>query len=199
MTKGRVPPTSITQLLEAVREGAHGADEALIDAVYEEFRKIARSVLGRAGRDATLQPTALVHEAYLHLRRDEQHDWKNRRYFFAAAARAMRHIVVDEARRKQSRKRGGGWTRVDFSVAEREAEGATVDIIALERALHQLEASDARAAKVVELRYFVGLSGREIGHVMSLSERTIERSWAYARAFLYRALHGQPEVGAGGA
>jgi len=177
----------VTRLLDGVRDGADGGEEALLRAVYCELRVLAigRMRLERPGH--TLQATALVHEAWLRLRIDDA-TWRDRRHFFAAAARAMRQILVERHRRVHQLKRGGDRQRVDEvdAVDIAVTEGATpVDLLALDEALNELEAQDPQMAQIVQLRFFAGLSVDETAAALEISPRTVKRDWSVARAWLY--------------
>jgi RNA polymerase sigma factor (TIGR02999 family) len=182
----------VTRILSAIDGGDPRAAEQLLPLVYEELRKLAAAKLAQEKPGQTLEATALVHEAYLRLvGADQARRWKDRRHFFAAAAEAMRHILVDRARRKRSRKRGGGRTRVAFTEAKvATAEGAE-EVLAVDEALAGLVAADAQAAELVKLRYFAGLSLPEAAEALNLSPRSADRLWAYARAWLRRAIAGR--------
>jgi RNA polymerase sigma factor (TIGR02999 family) len=174
----------ITQLLESVRQGDGAAADELLPIVYEELRRIAAGYLRRERREHTLQPTALVHEAYLRLVDQRGQHWQNRAHFVGIAARMMRRILVDYARRRLAGKRAGEAVRVTLdesldAPAERDA-----DLVALDDALRELEAVDPQLSRVVELRYFGGLTTREAAEALGISTRTLEREWATARAWL---------------
>jgi RNA polymerase sigma factor (TIGR02999 family) len=179
----------VTALLAAVRAGDAAAGERLFAAVYDDLKRLAGRQLAGRSADATLSPTALVHEAYLRLARPGALDQRDRTHFFAVAARAMRQIVIDGARRRLAEKRGGGALAVELDegrIAGRFA--APEELLALDAALGRLERLDERLARVVELRFFGGLTLDEIGATFDLGERTIKRDWRKARAFLYREL-----------
>ncbi len=157
----------------------------LISVVYNELRRLAAHYMKAERPDHTLQPTALVHEAYLRLVGRGQRDWKDRAHFFAVAADTMRTLLVDHARARLAAKRGGGRTRTELGdTAETNClEGE--DLIALDEALSRLAVQDARQARIVELRYFGGLDIREVAAVLGISERTVKREWSMAKAWLY--------------
>ena len=186
---GRDP--QITELLRDWRSGSEQALDRLMPIVYDALRAIASRHLARERRDGTLATTALVHEAYVRLVDQREVDWQNRAHFFAIAARVMRRIVVDEARRRKRAKRGSGVTPVQIESAE-DLGGSggleIVDVLALDRALTDLEAMDPQQGRVVELKFFGGLTAEEIAAVMNTSTRTVKREWSVARAWLYRAL-----------
>jgi RNA polymerase sigma factor (TIGR02999 family) len=178
----------VTQLLEAASRGEAKAAAELLPLVYSELRNLARILMAKVPPGNTLQPTALVHEAYLRLVGEEDPGWKGRGHFFGAAAQAMRQILVEQARRKARRKHGGGQQRVDLDDVHLSVEPTCPDILALDEALSGLEADDPRAAQVVMLRFFAGLTIEEIAAVTELSVSTIEREWRFARAFLHSQL-----------
>lgn len=157
--------------------------------VYDELRALARSFFGRQRSDHTLEPTALVHDAYVRLVHQDKVDWNGRAHFFATAARAMRQILVNHAEAKGAQKRGGGWNRVTLAVADTDTE-RVVDILALEEALTRLEALDSRQARVVELRYFARMTIEETASVVGVSPRTVELDWRMAKAWLAKELDG---------
>lgn len=165
----------------------------LVPAVYAELRKIAAAQMARLRPGETLQPTALVHEAYLKLVRDADPGWNGRGHFFGAAAQAMREIIVDHVRRKSAAKRGGGRPDEDLEAAFAvNASGLPADdVLAINAALTRLEAEHPRRAKVVVMRYFGGLSENEIAEALEVTTRTVEREWRFARAYLHEALSGR--------
>jgi len=166
------------------------ADE-LLPLVYDQLRRLARRLLSRERPGHTLQPTALVHEAYLKLVDQTRVDWKGRTHFFAAGAQAMRHILVDHARGRGRAKRGGGWNRVTLGEdAAPFADGGldADELLALDEAMQRLAKLDERSARVVELRFFGGLTVPEVAHVLAVSTRTVEGDWTHARAWLNREL-----------
>jgi RNA polymerase sigma factor (TIGR02999 family) len=174
----------LTRVLCSLEEGDPLESERLLPLVYDELRKLAAARLKQEKPGQTLQATALVHEAYLRLvGPEEARRWANRAHFFAAAAEAMRRILVEEARRKQSLKRGGALDRHDVDGAELAAPSG-VDVLELDEALDRLAARDSEAARLVKLRFFAGMSMQEAAKALDLSERTAERTWAYARSFL---------------
>lgn len=179
--------TDVTQLLQRVNNGEQRAYGELIQAVYEELRRMARNHMRREVAGHTLQATALVNEACLRLM-DGGTDWQNRRHFFGAAAEAMRRVLVDHARRRNAEKRGGGLQRVTFTNLDLGIPGADVDILALEDALEKLATESPRLVRLVELRFFAGLSIEEAAAAMDLSPATIKRDWSFARAWLLERL-----------
>ena len=186
------PPThAVTRLLLAWSGGDGAASGQLMELVYNELRQLARGYLRRERDGHTLQPTALVHEAYLRLVDDSQIRWQSRAHFYGVAARVMRRILVDHARRQAAAKRGGLARDVPLGDVETIAapdHGHPVDLVALDDALLSLGRAYPRQSEIVELRYFGGLSTREIGEVMQVTERTVQRDWDFARAWLRRAL-----------
>jgi RNA polymerase sigma factor (TIGR02999 family) len=182
----------VTHILAAIAQGDPNAASQLLPLVYDELRKLAAHRLAQQTPGQTLQPTALVHEAYLRLVGDpEGHDWENRGHFFAAAAEAMRRILVENARRKGRSKHGGGLIRHDLDDAEQIAEPEIhEDLLALDEALTQFASVDAQAAQLVQLRYFAGLSIPEAAKVLGVSPRTADRLWAFARVWLLREVGG---------
>jgi len=180
----------VTQILKAIDCGEAKAAGELLPLVYDELRKLARHRMSGEAADHTLQPTALVHEAYLRLVGKDNPGWQNRAHFFAAAAEAMRRILVDHARRKQADKRGGDLERQPLDSAQLVAPSPGNDIVALDEALGRLKRIEPQAAQVVELKYFAGLSLQEIAQMLGISPRTADRQWAYARAWLHQELRG---------
>ena len=182
-------PHAVTELLRAWGAGDAAASEALVPLVYAELRRQARRALRREGEGHTLQATALVHEAWLRL--DGQHDaqWESRTQFLAVAAQMMRRVLVDHARTRRARKRGGGETHVTLGNAESAAAVSdNVDVIALDDALARLAILDPRKARLVELRYFAGMSIPEAAAALGISTATVGREWAVARMWLRREL-----------
>jgi RNA polymerase sigma factor (TIGR02999 family) len=183
-------PTAVTDwLLELGRGDKPGLDR-MLPVLYDELHRLAALYLSREGTGHTLQPTALVHEAYLRLIDQRRVDWRNRAQFLGVAAGIMRRILVDHARGRAAQKRGGGAEAVSLSLVEAPSGRSEVELIALEQALERLTALDPRKAQVVELKFYGGLSGREIAEVMGISDATVEREWAFARAWLYTAIDG---------
>jgi RNA polymerase sigma factor (TIGR02999 family) len=179
----------ITQLLVAIRRGdAHAMDD-LWPMVYDELRAIAHRRLRGQPADRTLNTTALVHEAYLKLIDQTQVQWQDRTHFLSVAAVAMRHILVDGARRRAAKKRGGEDQRVAFDEDQLRVETRATEILAIDQALRALEELDERLCRLVELRFFVGLTVEEVAEAMDVSQRTVKRDWRKARAFLYSTLY----------
>jgi RNA polymerase sigma factor (TIGR02999 family) len=182
----------VTALLRAWSQGDAEAGERLVPLVYDELRRQAAIHLRRERRDHTLRPTGLVHEVYLRLV-DQREAWQNRTQFFALAARVMRRILVDHARRHLARKRGGSRCRVSLDEADGAvAAGPDLELMALEQALTELATLDEAKARVVELRFFGGLSLPETAAVLEVSESTVSREWRMARAWLYRRITREP-------
>ena len=182
------PPGDVTRLLAAWSEGDAKALEELIPLVYDELHRLAQMHLARERAGHTLQPTAVVHEAYLKLVDQKRVSWKNRGHFFAVAAQAMRRLLVDHARRRDAEKRGGAVTLIPLEVADPAVAPRETDVLALDRALEKLAALDARQAKVVELRYFGGLTLDETADVLGSSASTVGRAFRLAKAWLHREL-----------
>jgi RNA polymerase sigma factor (TIGR02999 family) len=181
--------SEVTQVLHAIAEGDPDAASQLLPLVYDELRKLAAQKLARETPGQTLQPTALVHEAYLRLvGEDEEQHWDSRGHFFAAAAEAMRRILVEIARQKASLKRGGDRDRVDVVDSLLADPEPREDLVALDAALTRLAETDKQAAELVQLRYFAGLPIREIAEILGVSPRTADRLWAYAKAWLHQEI-----------
>jgi RNA polymerase sigma factor (TIGR02999 family) len=176
----------ITQLLRAMEQGEERAADRLLAVVYDELRQLAAAKMAHESPGQTLQPTALVHEAWLRLGGDGQPGWQNRRHFFGAAAEAMRRVLIDNARRKHAIRHGGDLERedVDDLVLEIVAPAPPDELLQVHEALERFAVEDARKAELVKLRYFVGMSLEEAAEVLGVSERTAKRDWAYARAWL---------------
>ena len=181
------PAGTVSQLLRAWGRGDLQAREDLVPLVYQELRRRASAYLRRERPEHTLQPTALVHEAYLRLMAQRRVGWLNRAQFFALAAQLMRRILVDHARERQAAKRPGG-VRVTFDEELRAVTPPDCELLMLDDALHDLARLDARQAEIVELKYFAGLSEAEVAAVLSLSRATVTREWQSARAWLYRRI-----------
>jgi RNA polymerase sigma factor (TIGR02999 family) len=179
----------LTGILSAIEAGDPHAAAQLLPLVYDELRKLAARKLAREKPGQTLQPTALVHEAYLRLvGPGPGGHWRGRTHFFRAAAEAMRHILVDQARRKHSHKRGGARTRVDLEQVAAAPSGRPEDVLALHETLERLAEHDPVKAELVQLRYFAGLSLQEAADLLGISRATADRSWRYARTWLYCVL-----------
>ncbi|MGD8451970.1 MAG: sigma-70 family RNA polymerase sigma factor [Phycisphaerae bacterium] len=180
--------TDITQILRRASEGHESAVQRLLPLVYEELRALAQSYLSQERPDHTLQATALVHEAYVRLIRQEDVEWRDRAHFFAVAAQAIRRILVDHARARQRVKRGGGRERVQLETDIVQVPQARVDVLAVDEALEKLAAIHERQARIVELRFFGGLNLKEVAEYLGVSPRTVDGDWSMARAWLRREL-----------
>jgi RNA polymerase sigma factor (TIGR02999 family) len=182
---------NVTQILCAIEQGVAGSSEQLLPLVYDELRKLAAQKLAQEKPGQTLQPTALVHEAYLRLvDADKVQRWESRGHFFAAAAEAMRRILVENARRKSSAKAGGGRNRVDLAEVEPAIEGLQDDLLELDEALEKLAAKDQRKASLVKLRFFAGLTNEQAAQALGISTSTADNDWAYAKSWLRLAMRG---------
>jgi RNA polymerase sigma factor (TIGR02999 family) len=185
-----VPPVGVTKLLIQAEQGDHAALDEILPLVYGELRRLANFHLSKERPDHTLQPTALVHEVYLRLV-DQQHvNWKNRAQFFGLAAEMMRRILTNHARDRAAGKRGGKSERVSLSKVPGSTEMKDIELIALDDALKQLSAMDPRKSRIVELKFFSGLTTEEIAEILQISIATVRREWAIARAWLYRWVKG---------
>jgi RNA polymerase sigma factor (TIGR02999 family) len=183
--------SDVTRLLDAAAAGDHRAAADLLPLVYDELRKLAASRMAAESPGHTLQPTALVHEAYLRLVGPEAEGrWDHRGHFFASAAEAMRRILVEAARRKGTLKRGGGRGRADRDAADLADPERSDELLAVDEALAGLAAIDPQAAELVKLRYFVGLTVVDAAAALNISSRSAERLWAFARAWLRRSIEG---------
>jgi RNA polymerase sigma-70 factor (ECF subfamily) len=180
-----------TQLLVELGNGDEGAREALLPLIYDELRRLAGAYMRRERPDHTLQPTALVHEAYLRLVDQRRVNWTNRAQFVGMAAVMMRRILVNHARDRAAAKRGANAAVISLADAEAPAAVPDLDVVALHDALDRLAAIDARKSRIVELKFFGGLTTAEIGEVLNLSHATVEREWSFARAWLYEAVAGR--------
>ena len=184
------PQQSATQLLIRGSQGDEAALNQLFPLVYEELRRLARSCLGRERPDHTLQPTALVHEAYLRLIDQRNVDWRNQAQFFGVAAQMMRRILVNHAHSRHAAKRGGRAPRISLDEAVGFFEERDLNMVALDEALTDLAAIDPRQSRIVELRFFGGLSIEETAEVLEISPATVKREWSTAKAWLYREIGG---------
>jgi RNA polymerase sigma factor (TIGR02999 family) len=186
----------VTRILIAIEQGDPHAIEQLLPLVYDELRQLAAEKMARESPGHTLQPTALVHEAFLKLVGPAPSAaWNGRTHFYAAAAEAMRRILIDHARRKQRARHGGGRKRLDFPEAELVAEAPSHDLLALDEALTRFAAADPQKAELVRLRYFAGLTLEGAADLLGISRATAARHWAYARAWLFDAIAGSDEPG----
>lgn len=179
----------ITELLQRLRDGGSSTLDELLPVVYDELRSLARSYLSRERSDHTLQPTALVHEVYMRLAGQKAVDWKDRAHFFGFSARLMRQILIEHARGKNRLKRGGEMkTRIVVDDNFGSLDASALDVVAVDEALSQLEKLDPRQARIVELKFFGGLTVEEVSEVAAISTATVKREWATAKLFLYKAL-----------
>lgn len=185
---GALDQTSFTRLLAKVSSGDRADLDRLLEVVYDELRRLAQAHLRQERADHTLAATALVHEAYIRLVDQRQAAWQDRAHFFAAASRMIRRILVDHARARHALKRGGHRARVELASVDQAPGGGDVDILDLEDALRRLAEIDERQARIVELRYFGGLTVEQIAEVMDLGARTVDRDWRCARTWLFTAL-----------
>lgn len=188
---GEVRLADVTQILSAVEEGDARAAEQLLPLVYEELRKLAAAKITQERPGQTLQATALVHEAYLRLvGKDGGGHWDSRGHFFAAAAEAMRRILVEQARRKSGPQAGGGYQRVELSLVSPESPGSQLDMLALSDSIDRLQGEDPRAAELVKLRFFAGLTRQQAADFLGVSVATVDNDWAYAKGWLRVELAG---------
>ena len=190
---GPPPGAQLTRLLQSWRQGDSGAADELVSLVYAELRHMAKAKLRDERPGHTLQATALVHEAWMRLMNQHGVSWQNRAQFFAVAAQAMRRILVDHARRRSAAKRGDGVSPIDVDALAHVLTAPLPDdrLLALDAALEELAALDARQARIVELRFFGGLTVEEAADVLAVSPTTIKREWATARAWLFRAVQAE--------
>jgi RNA polymerase sigma-70 factor (ECF subfamily) len=186
--EGLAEPGAVTVLLARLQAGDRTTLPALIEVVYPDLRKLARAQLRGERLGHLLQPTALVNEAYVRFVAHEHHTWENRFHFFGAIAQLMRRILVDHARASLARKRGGRGDAVKLEASQLVVDQPSIDVLALDRALGELEQASPRQARIVDLRYFGGLSVPETAAVLGMNARTVDRDWAAARAWLRRKL-----------
>ncbi len=175
-------------MLDSIAQGDPKAADELLPLVYEELRRLAAHKIANEAPGQTLQATELVHEVWLRVARDKEQRWENRAHFFAAAAEAMRRILVERARRRQRLRHGGGQEQVELEESAIAAPADDDKILLINEALEALEAEDALQAQVVKLRFFVGLSEREIAEGLGVSEKTVQRYWVHAKAWLYERI-----------
>jgi len=185
-----VSPEAVTQILNDARNGRTGAAEQLFQLVYDELRRLAASHMRSERPGHTLQATALVHEAFMRLIRDDRMDWRNRAHFFGAAAEAMRRILVDHGRARAAIRRGGDRRKVSLEDTPDLSTDRSDEIIAVDAALSRLSNLDPRKGRLVELRFFGGLDIEETAEVLGVSPRTVKRDWTFAKAWLYREIGG---------
>lgn len=189
MDDKNVSPTGVTELLINWNKGDREALDEMLPLVYDELRRIAARCMKREKSEHTLQPTALVHEAYMRLVDQRQVDWKNRAQFFGLAAEMMRRILVNHAVQKQTSKRGGEALRVSLSDANELSTSSDTNLVALDEALTRFSEVDSRKSRIVELKFFGGLTTNEIAEVLQVSVATVEREWSLARAWLFREIN----------
>ena len=185
----------VTRILDAIGQGDAGAAAQLLPLVYDELRRLAARRMAQEKPGQTLQPTALVHEAYLRLvGTGEERHWDNRSHFFVAAAEAMRRILVENARRKRSLKRGGDRQRLDLNLEQPVEVERSAPLLALDEALDRLEARDVDKAQLVKLRYFAGMTIEQAAETLGISVTTANRWWSYARAWLHEEIRRDPDI-----
>ena len=180
--------SEVTRILQAAESGDPKAADELLPLVYEELRKLAAARMANESPNQTLQPTALVHEAWLRLTGNENVKWDGRAHFFGAAAEAMRRILIENARRKHAQRRGGGQPRLDIEEIEIAAPAKDQELLDMDEALEKFAALDKPKAELVKLRYFVGLTLDESAQILGISAPTAKRWWAYARVWLYQQI-----------
>jgi RNA polymerase sigma factor (TIGR02999 family) len=180
--------SEVTRILGRVQHGHSNAAEELLPLVYDELRRLAAHKMANEIPGQTLQPTALVHEAWLRLSQQADARWQNREQFYAMASEVMRRILVDRARRRQARKHGGDLERVELDAVELPGRGDDAVVLQVHEALERLTTEDAEKAEVVKLRFFVGLENAEIAAILRVSEKTVQRHWVFAKAWLYRVM-----------
>ena len=185
------PANQVTVVLHAIQRGDGGASAELLPLVYEELRRLAMGRMAHEAAGHTLQATALVHEAWLRLVGNGERTWQNRAHFFGAAAEAMRRILIENARRKSRIKRGGNFVRVDLADVELADTTPDDKMLLINDALEQMETNDPEKARVVVLKFFGGLTNQEVAENMGVTERTVERHWAFAKAWLYQEVRRQ--------
>jgi len=180
--------SEVTRILETFERGDPKGAAELLPLVYDELRRLAAAKMANEAPGHTLQPTALVHEAWLRLSQESRATWRNREQFYAMAAEVMRRILVDRARRRRSRKHGGDLERVDLDAVELPVPADDALVLDVHEALERLAAEDPEKAAVVKLRFFVGLENSEVAALLGVSEKTVQRHWAFAKAWLFRAM-----------
>jgi RNA polymerase sigma factor (TIGR02999 family) len=180
--------SDITQVLQAIRQGDGRASEELLPLVYNELRHLAAARMAQEATGQTLQATALVHEAWLRMVGDGDKTWQNRAHFFGAAAEAMRRILVENARRKSRLKRGGGQIRLDIDDLDLAETTPDEKVLLMDEALEELQKEDPEKARIVVLKFFGGLTNQEVAKNLGVAERTVERQWAYAKAWLFQKI-----------
>jgi RNA polymerase sigma factor (TIGR02999 family) len=183
--------SDITLMLEAISAGENHASEQLLPLVYEELRRLAAARMSQEAAGQTLQATALVHEAWLRMVSDGDRSWQNRAHFFGAASEAMRRILIERARRKSSLKHGGGNERLNIESLELAETTPDDKMLLVNEALEQLEASQPERARVVVLKYFGGLTNKEVAETLNIGERSVDRHWMCAKNWLFRKIRAQ--------
>jgi RNA polymerase sigma factor (TIGR02999 family) len=180
--------SEITLVLQAIRRGGGQASAELLPLVYDELRRLAAARMAQEQPGQTLQATAMVHEAWLRLVADGERTWQNRAHFFGAAAEAMRRILIENARRKSRLKRGGGQIRLDIGDLELAATTPDEKILLMDEALEKLARQDSEKARIVVLKFYGGLTNQEVAENLGVTERTVERQWAFAKAWLFQTI-----------
>jgi len=183
--------SDVTRILEAAQQGDPAAADQLLPLVYEELRRLAAHKMANEAAGQTLQPTALVHEAWLRLVGDQEQNWNSRGHFFGAAAEAMRRILIENARRKGAQRHGGGQARLDIAEIEIAAPAKDEELLAVSDALEKLAGRDKQKAELVKLRYFVGLTTEEAAQVLGISVPTADRWWNFSRAWLFEEIESE--------
>jgi RNA polymerase sigma-70 factor, ECF subfamily len=182
----------VTLLLKAMNRGDKSAADQLLPIVYSELHRLAKSYMSRERRDHTLQPTALINQAYLRIAQQEHMEWQNHAHFIGFAANVMRRVLVDHARERNAAMRGGGRMRVELDDGIAASPETSAEILQLEEALTRLEQLNPRQAQVVEMRYFGGLSVEEVASILGIAPRSVKRDWALARMWLYQEIQKRP-------
>lgn len=187
----KVNPETVHEITRILGKGLEGmeATSALFPLIYEELRRLAAYRLAQEKPGQTLQTTALVNEAYLRLVKDSDAHWENKRHFFLAAAEAMRRILIENARRKNCRKRGGEWRRTEMDVDAIKTPELAKEVLQIHEVLDQFSEEDPESAELVKLRFFAGLTQQQCADILGISKRTADNRWAFARAWLFRAIH----------
>lgn len=183
--------SDVTLILHAIGRGESHASEELLPLVYDELRRLASARMAQEAAGHTLQPTALVHEAWLRLVGNRQQSWQNRAHFFGAAAEAMRRILVESARRKSRLKRGSGQALLDIADLDVAAAAPDDKVLLVDEALEELQAADPEKARIVMLKVFAGLTNEQVAEMLQVNERTVRRQWNFAKAWLFERIAGQ--------